>query len=170
MDYKKSVAIAPVNMCTAYNVQYDPDRLWSYTNPTVQKCDSDLYGKYRFGSRYTPWRMKEGCQRKDSQSVFFRCGTEFHGYMIGEHPKFREGYVERLVCFENAESGCECRHTATIGVQNCDGYYVYFMRGVPSCAARYCMVANNSEGKILFSFSDLFVFSFFSVFIIEGNE
>ena len=28
------------------------------------------------------------------------------------------------------------------GVQNCSGYYVYELRGVPKCQARMCMVAN----------------------------
>ena len=148
MDFKKPEAIAPVDMCKDYNVQYDPDRLWSFTNPTVFKCDSDLYGKYRFGSRFTPWRMKEGCDRRDSRSVIHRCGTQLHGYMIGKHPVQKEGYVERLVCFENADGPCECRATTTVGVQNCGGYYVYYLRGVPSCSARYCMVANNTASKL----------------------
>lgn len=147
MDYKKPEAIAPVDMCKHYTVQYDPDRLWSYTNPTVFKCDSEFYGKYRFGSKYTPWRMKEGCDRRDSRSVIHRCGSELHGYMVGVHPKVKEGYVERLVCFENADGPCECRATSTVGVQNCGDYYVYYLRGVPTCSARYCMVANNTDSK-----------------------
>lgn len=143
-DFKKPGTPGPFDLCKDYQSQYDPDRLWSYTSPTVKKCDSNLYGKYRFGSRYTPWRIKEGCNREKVQGISYRCGSEFHGYMIGKHPVVREGYVERVICFEHNETPCECKHTTIVGVQNCGSYFVYYLKGVPTCSSRYCMVANNS--------------------------
>jgi len=145
LDYTKNkIAAGPYDMCKNYEVQYDPDRLWTYTSPTVMKCDSELYGKYRFGSKYTPWQMKEGCNTTESNSQIHRCGSKYHGYMLGEHPVPEEGYVERVICFESADNPCECKHSATVGVQNCGGFFVYYFKGVPSCSSRYCMLANNS--------------------------
>jgi hypothetical protein len=164
LDYKKPEPIGPFDMCANYDVQYDPDRLWSYNSPTVRKCDADLYGKYRFGSKYTPWKIKEGCDKNKNLNTIHRCGAKYHGYMVGKHPIEKAGYVERVICFIEAKDTCECQYTATIGVQNCGGFYVYYFKGVPSpavtssdvlsledvsCSARYCMVANNSDSKLI---------------------
>lgn len=130
-----------------YDNIYDPDRLWSYTSPTVKKCDASLYGNFRFGSRYTPWSIKEGCNKMDSEIVLHRCGSDFHGYMEGKHPTVNEGYVERVICFQDSQYPCECRYTTKVGVQNCSSFYVYHITGTPACNARICMVANNSAGK-----------------------
>ena len=71
------------DMCKTYRVLYDPDRLWSYTGVTVQKCDANLYGKYRFGSVYTPWSIKEGCDPKDFSVETHCCGSQYQGYLLG---------------------------------------------------------------------------------------
>jgi len=97
-------------------------------------------------------------------NTIHRCGAKYHGYMVGKHPIEKAGYVERVICFIEAKDTCECQYTATIGVQNCGGFYVYYFKGVPSpavtssdvlsledvsCSARYCMVANNSDSKLI---------------------
>lgn len=143
-DVKKPTIDKPKGICEQYEVRHDPDRLWSFTSPTVKKCDAHFYGRYRFGSKYTPWSIKEGCNKTDMYIVTHRCGTTYQGFMEGRHPTVSEGYVERIICFQEASSPCECANTTIIGVQNCSGFYVYDMKGVPRCDSRFCMVANKS--------------------------
>ena len=135
-----------VDMCKMYKVLHDPDRLWSYTGPTMQKCDAHLYGKFRFGSLYTPWSIREGCDPQDLLVKTHRCGAKYPGYLVGKHPAVIDGVVERIVCFTEANNPCVCRNTTVVKIQNCDGYYVYDFRSVPSCNSRFCMVANGTTG------------------------
>lgn len=145
-DLSKPPNVKRRNICTAnYQVLHDPSRLWSYTSPTGSNCDSRLFGYYRFGSRYTPWSVKQGCRKNDMNTVTHRCGTRYQGFMEDRHPTVSEGYVERIVCFQDAKVPCECHFSTTIGVQNCSGFYVYEFRGVPQCQSRICMVANGSD-------------------------
>lgn len=147
-DPLKPVLEEHKNLCEAnYNFLHDPDRLWSYTSPTVMKCDARLYGVYRFGSKYTPWRIHEGCTKNDLGIITHRCGSDLPGYMEGVHPLEKEGIVDRVICFQSAKVPCECRHKTKVKVQNCGKFYVYKFEGVPSCSARFCMVANNSKCK-----------------------
>lgn len=128
-----------------YNVLHDPSRLWSYTSPMETNCDARLYGYYRFGSKYTPWSVKEGCNKNDMNTVTHRCGSAYQGFLEDRHPTVSEGYVERIICFQDATVPCECQFSSVIGVQNCSGFYVYEMRGVPRCSSRICMVANGTD-------------------------
>lgn len=146
-DKKKQLPPLPrKDLCKTYKVSYDPDRLWSYSSPTVYKCDANFYGRYRFGSMYTPWKIKEGCNQNDMHIVTHRCGSGLQGYMEGTHPEVVDGIVERIICFTDKEVPCRCKNTTVIKVQNCnDQYFVYDFKGVPSCNSRFCMVANDSE-------------------------
>ena len=133
------------NICNMYQVLHDPSRLWSHTSPTETNCDARLYGYYRFGSKFTPWSIKEGCQKSAMNTITHRCGTRYQGFMEDRPPTVNEGYVERIICFQDATVPCECQFNTIIGVQNCSGFYVYELRGVPQCQARLCMVANGSD-------------------------
>lgn len=144
---KKLPVKKPTDICNEYKVMYDPDRLWSYTSPAIAKCDADLYGSYRFGTRYTPWSIKEGCNMSDTTIIEHRCGSDLHGFMVEKHPTVKDGYVERVICYEKPDQQCQCKFLSKIGVQNCSGYYVYRFMSTPTCPARICMVANNSKGN-----------------------
>ena len=73
------------DMCTNYTIVYDPDRLWSSKSPTMENCDALLYGNFRFGSKYTPWSLKEGCNMTRANFLdthTYRCGAKYQGMMI----------------------------------------------------------------------------------------
>jgi len=146
----------PENMCAKYEMLYDPDRLWSSTSPNGESCDAGLYGSYRFGSIFTPWSMKVGCNTSDMSLFTHRCGSRYQGFFVeeegkeegdvGGNPGPGEGAVQRIVCFQDAViSPCECIFTTVAVVRNCGDYFVYGFRGTPRCHARYCMVANASS-------------------------
>lgn len=134
------------NICNTSTHVYDIDRLWTNTDPTVSRCDATLYGGFTFGMPDLPFRMKEGCNKTDMFVIHNRCGTQLQGFMDGRHPTVSEGYVERLICFQSSKVPCECQYTNVIGVQNCNGFYAYDLKGVPKCDARFCMVALNDAG------------------------
>ena len=69
----------------------------------------------RFGDMYTPWSMKEGCDKNDMNTVTHRCGTRYQGYLEFRHPTVSEGYVERIVCYQDATVPCECQFNSIIG-------------------------------------------------------
>ena len=56
-----------------------------------------------------------------------------------------EGYVQRIVCFQNDATPCECDFTAVIGIQNCGQWYAYEVQGVPQCDTRYCMTVGGDS-------------------------
>ncbi|XP_057312855.1 uncharacterized protein LOC130654316 [Hydractinia symbiolongicarpus] len=143
-DPKKPAVEKNKDICKMYQTSYDPDRLWSYTIPTVNKCDASFYGRYRFGSIYTPWSIKEGCNTSDMHLITHRCGSTYQGFMEGKHPAVEDGYVERVICFQSTKVPCECKHTTIVGVKNCGKYFVYDFKSVPECNSRFCMVANGS--------------------------
>ena len=64
---------------------------------------------------YTPWSMKEGCDKNDMNTVTHRCGTRYQGYLEFRHPTVSEGYVERIVCYQDATVPCECQFNSIIG-------------------------------------------------------
>ena len=105
-----------------------------------------MHAQNRFGSKYTPWSIKEGCNKTDMSVVTHRCGSSFQGFMESDHPEENEGYVERVICFQKTSVPCECQFSVVVGVQNCGGFFVYDFKGVPDCSSRFCMVANKSAG------------------------
>ena len=64
-----------------------------------------------------------------------RCGTHYGSHMIGGHPTFSEGIVNRSICF-----GLSCSNSQdhTIEVTNCNGFFVYKLVGCTTCSFRYC--------------------------------
>ena len=131
----------PINICNISRTIQNSDRLWSNTSPVLLKCDSDLYGVYRFVVfNRLPLQIVEGCNKTDTLIKQHRCAAEYQGFMEGGvNPTVSEGYVQRIICFQSKETPCECDFTAVIGVQNCGESYAYDLQGVPRCNARYCM-------------------------------
>lgn len=66
-----------------------------------------------------------------------RCGGNFPGWLIGDHPSVADGEVEGRVCFRNT-ADCRCQFTQAIKVKNCSLYYVYQLHHVSKCDSRYC--------------------------------
>ena len=65
----------------------------------------------------------------------FRCGTNWSGWLKGEHPTVEDGEVVRKVCFSDRFTGCQ--YDKGISVKNCGSYFIYKLYP-PTCASRYC--------------------------------
>lgn len=68
------------------------------------------------------------------------CGTNFPGWLNGNHPSVRDGIVSRTVCFSTSSTS-NCGASGTAFVTNCGGFFVYQLPTPPSCA-----VANAAYG------------------------
>lgn len=95
------------------------------------KCDSKLAeGWYRFLNDKSMATTYSG-----SSSSY--CDTTYRGYLTGGHPSARDGRVTRKVCFYYHYGG-SCYYSVYIKVRNCGLFYVYKLKPVPTCYARYC--------------------------------
>ncbi|XP_068716609.1 uromodulin-like [Montipora foliosa] len=118
--------------CQNYQVLSNADRKTTNGASTLY-CDNTLGPAwFRFqgnaGTRIPNWCVPEN-----------RCGTHATGWLNGAHPLEHEGKVTRTVCF-NYYSNC-CNWSVNIQVQNCSGYYLYYISGTYSsnpCHLRYC--------------------------------
>ena len=77
-----------------------------------------------------------GNQIAESCVDMFRCGTSRPGWLNGSHPTVDEGAVQRRVCFSYI-SDC-CYFSTYIRVRNCGGFFVYQLKPLGYCYARYC--------------------------------
>ena len=64
------------------------------------------------------------------------CGADAQGYMIGAHPTNSGESVVRTVCFYLDNNSCW--RTTDVEIKMCNGYYLYKLKDVPGCSARYC--------------------------------
>lgn len=107
------------------------------------RCDDTLNGWYRFQTE-----IASDCEDnplKNGTTVFGKpCGATFRGWMPYRHPTISEGRVQRKICF-SYDGKCDCEFTTTIAVRNCGNFFVYRLRKVPICKARYC---GASKGQI----------------------
>ena len=65
--------------------------------------------------------------------------------MTGKHPSPGEGVVQRIVCFSSGSDPCTCVYTSLVDVQKCGDHYVYRIKSVPKCNARYCMTKREED-------------------------
>ncbi|KAK7484242.1 hypothetical protein BaRGS_00024491, partial [Batillaria attramentaria] len=71
------------------------------------------------------------------------CVTHAPMWMNGTHPDVADGVVDRTVCANfggygpHPERVC-CDAQLDVGVKNCGSFYVYYLRGTPSCPVAYC--------------------------------
>ena len=128
---KPTPTVPNSDACKHYQILSEPTRAFSYKGYT-SKCDSHLYGWYRFMGQAGN-RMQSSC----SYGPRSRCGSHYQGWLLESHPSVYEGEVSRTVCFTRQYS-CYCRYRKTIKVKNCGSFYVYWLDGVPACNLRYC--------------------------------
>ena len=119
-----------VNVCRNYQTLSDAERKYDYLT-VIAKCDISLNGWYRFqGAAGT--QMATTCPPRN------RCDAAFPGWLSDAHPTVADGIVTRRVCFHTWRDCCMVFSTRYIQVKNCSSYYVYRLRPVPGCPARYC--------------------------------
>ncbi|XP_037363412.1 pancreatic secretory granule membrane major glycoprotein GP2 [Talpa occidentalis] len=116
--------------CESYTVLDEPFRSIENENDSTLKCDTNLFGWYRFvgegGSK-----MPEVCIPP------FRCQTAAPMWLNGSHPMVEEGIVNRTACAH--WSGNCCLWKSQVQVKACqDNYYVYRLQGAPACNLAYC--------------------------------
>ena len=72
------------------------------------------------------------------------CGTQYPGWIRGNHPTDEGETVTVEVCFSfyHGDYGKDCQFTKNIEITNCGEYYVYLLPETPYCGARYCAASN----------------------------
>ena len=106
---------------------------WASTN-----CDgSAVEGDWK-GAAASWYRFQEpaGTQMGDSIVPDYHCGTRATGWLNGAHPAGLGENVIRQVCFNWA--GNSCKWNTNVEIKNCGGFYLYKLKGTPSCSLKYC--------------------------------
>ena len=119
--------------CQSYNTLRDASRSVLKVGSTYTN-DESTNGWYRFVE-------KAGSQILDYETIWqagvYRCNAKALGWLNGKHPKIADGKVNRTVCF--ISNGDKCWYSTWIKIQNCDGFYVYWLRAFYSIQyMRYC--------------------------------
>ena len=117
--------------CYHYRNLSDANRKMSYLTPhSSVLCDKQLpFGWYRFVGA-------SGTKMPTTRVPAYRCGTDWSGWLEGAHPTVEDGEVRRTVCFSDRSTGC--RDSIEISVKTCGTYFIYKLRQVFVCNARYC--------------------------------
>nr|CBN81696.1 Uromodulin [Dicentrarchus labrax] len=116
------------------------DQAWRATNSTskFKMCDRNVKWKgwYRLFYKGRSIQMPERCVPVN------KCGTHSPLWLVGRHPKRRQGIVTRNVCGHWKKNCCAFRSTP-IQVKKCRGnYYVYKFNQPSSCYLAYCAVSS----------------------------
>ena len=117
--------------CYHYKILSDANRKSSYSTPQngLVFCDRSLLkGWYRFVGA-------AGTKMPTTRVPSYRCGTDWSGWLDGDHPTVEDGEVRRTVCFSDRSTGCT--HTTDISVKNCGSYFIYKLHKI-FCSSRYC--------------------------------
>ena len=117
--------------CQNYQVLSNGDRKVTTVNGPLL-CDRSL------GPAWFRFQGDAGTKMPTSCIFRNRCGTHAAGWLNGAHPEENDGKVTRQVCF--SLSTC-CTWSVNIQVQNCSGYYLYYIHGThpgQQCHLRYC--------------------------------
>lgn len=124
---------ADLDPCFHYTVL---DQAWRATNYSTKNvaCDNRVQWKgwYRLFYRGKTIQMPERCVRKEM------CGTHAPLWLVGGHPRLRDGVVTRKVC-GNWRDNCCLFKSPPIQVKACRGnYYVYKFVKPVACHLAYC--------------------------------
>lgn len=116
--------------CRNYITLNNEDRNRNYFNYGKGKCDNNLKEDwYRFSGL-------AGNQLVTDCVATHRCGTDLTGWMYGNHPTVDDDIVQKKACFHGWYNCCYIK--TTINVRNCGAYFVYRLKKVGLCDARYC--------------------------------
>ncbi|KAF7705339.1 hypothetical protein HF521_020625 [Silurus meridionalis] len=112
---------------------------WRATNYTTKKvsCDRNVQWKgwYRLFYRGKSIQMPELCVKKE------HCGTHAPLWLVGGHPRKRDGIVTRKVCGHWGNNCCAFK-SPPIQVKACKNYYVYKFVQPLTCHLAYCADVN----------------------------
>ncbi|XP_052467543.1 uncharacterized protein LOC128025334 [Carassius gibelio] len=123
--------------CYHYTVLDQAWRASNYTSKYVT-CDRRVQWKgwYRLFYHGKPIQMPERCVMKEM------CGTHAPLWLVGDHPRKRDGVVTRQVC-GNWKNNCCLFKSPPIQVKACRGnYYVYKFVKPVACHMAYCADIN----------------------------
>ncbi|KAK7122557.1 hypothetical protein R3I94_019611 [Phoxinus phoxinus] len=128
---------ADLDPCFHYTVL---DQAWRATNYSTKNvaCDNRVQWKgwYRLFYRGKTIQMPERCVKKEM------CGTHAPLWLVGGHPRVRDGVVTRKVC-GNWRDNCCLFKSPPIQVKACRGnYYVYKFVKPVACHLAYCADIN----------------------------
>ncbi|XP_015760282.1 PREDICTED: pancreatic secretory granule membrane major glycoprotein GP2-like isoform X2 [Acropora digitifera] len=118
-------------------------QILSNANRKVTNDDTPLLCDNTLGPAWFRFQGDAGTKMPTSCTPSSKCGTHATGWLNGAHPDEYEGKVTRQVCF--SWSTC-CQWSVNIQVQNCSGYYLYYISGTYSghpCHLRFC----GTDGK-----------------------
>ena len=144
--YSTDLSLLTVDGCKNYTVLSEADRAQGQIviNASNYICDWDdlVPGWYRFQGAAGD-RMADKCVPEG------HCSTRYPVWLSGAHPTVSEGLVTRKACFHLAwsKSCCCCFAYNGIRIKNCGTYFVYELKSVYSCPARFC--GNGIIGKFL---------------------
>ncbi|KAM9462919.1 uncharacterized protein Hap1MRO34_016795 [Clarias gariepinus] len=123
--------------CKNYKSLNQDWRATNYTTKSVS-CDRNVRwnGWYRMFYRGKSIQMPELCVKRE------RCGTHAPLWLVGGHPRKRDGIVTRKVC-GHWNNNCCAFKSPPIQVKACRGnYYVYKFVQPPTCHLAYCADVN----------------------------
>ncbi|XP_067285808.1 uncharacterized protein [Pseudorasbora parva] len=123
--------------CNHYSVLNQDWRATNYSTKNVV-CDRGVQWKgwYRLFYRGKTIQMPERCVKKEM------CGTHSPLWLVGGHPRIRDGVVTRKVC-GNWKNNCCFFKSPPIQVKACRGnYYVYKFVKPVACHLAYCADIN----------------------------
>ncbi|TSK14722.1 Uromodulin [Bagarius yarrelli] len=119
---------------------------WRATNYSTKNvaCDRNVQWKgwYRLFYRGKSIQMPELCVKQE------RCGTHAPLWLVGGHPRKRDGIVTRKVC-AHWNNNCCAYQSPPIQVKACQGnYFVYKFVKPPVCHMAYCAVSRIHYRKV----------------------
>ena len=150
-------------MCFEYKNLTDSWRKITGKSPSdgLYRCDKREGvvngGWYRFvGKAGTHLSTKPPAFIHGGETYKECCGTNYVGWMSGEHPTINDGLVEREFCFQTLSGECQWRIVSEVRtcpmnneytifrnrIWNTDTFYVYYLRFPKSlsCNSAYCAI------------------------------
>ena len=86
----------------------------------------------------TGWYKMEGpagTKLPEEIIPFEHCGTDYPGWLNGDHPTTLNETVDREVCFNNGSVSCYFK--TQIQIRNCGDFYLYNFDEMLICCFRY---------------------------------
>ncbi len=121
--------------CSSHTVINDPSRNMR-SSGIGGTCDNGPFFNTSIGGRWIRFKGTGGTVMPHTSPGFNHCGSFLAGWYNGTLPLTEDTVVNGTVCFSGDASSCQ--FPIYISIINCDYFYVYFLRPVEVCNARYC--------------------------------